>query len=78
MSEKRISFFTAEGEAIETEAIRVVLPDGESFLLEALPGRKGAAVLTIDAGTPENPSYRAFSLEPGAANLVSVRVLDGR
>ena len=78
MSANRLTFYTSEGRRIETDSLRVVLPDGESFQIDAESGREGAAVLHLDPGTPEQPSLRLFSIEPGAANLISLRVLKAR
>lgn len=64
-----------DGTPLPASALRVVLPDGNWFRLESWPGREGSAVFTIPAGTPEAPRGEGFAIEPGAANLFSVRVV---
>ncbi|MEZ5607413.1 MAG: hypothetical protein R3E52_09835 [Burkholderiaceae bacterium] len=74
MTQPHLVFHAADGQRIDTAAIQVALPDGEVFVLDAECWRPGAATLRIEPGTPEAPTGRYFSIEPGAANLVFIQV----
>ncbi|WP_323012513.1 hypothetical protein [Castellaniella sp.] len=73
MADTTLEFYTADGQRLDTSHIRVVLPDGETFKIEADMHRHGAATVVLDPGTPEAPSRRLFSIEPGAVNLFFIR-----
>lgn len=69
-------FHGDDGTEIAAGSIRIELPDGRSFSLDALPGRDGAAVFHIPGLKPDEPVIRAFVIEPGASNLFAVRVVE--
>lgn len=74
MTDAKLEFYTADGQRIDTSYIQVVLPDRETFKIEADTHRDGAATVVLDPGTPEAPSRRLFSIEPGAVNLFFIKV----
>jgi hypothetical protein len=63
------------GEAEEiapADALQVTLPSGVSFLIESKARPDGAAMLCIPMD-PESAFYCAFSVDPGATNLLFLR-----
>lgn len=73
----RVQFINGDdGSEIAAQSLRIVLPDGQSFTLEAKAGRDGGAVFMIDPGTPQDQIVKGFSIEPGAVNLFTVRVFE--
>jgi hypothetical protein len=59
---------------IKADAIEIGLPDGLSFKIMALAGRKGSATLHVPADDPQAPSFDVFCVEPGAANTLFISV----
>lgn len=64
-----------DGTEIAANSLKVILPNNESFLIETIAGREGAAIFHIPHENPDNPEVRIFSIEPGAANLFSVNIV---
>jgi hypothetical protein len=63
------------GEAEEippADALQVTLPNRVSFLIEAKARPDGAAMLSIPVDR-ESALYSAFSVDPGATNLLFLR-----
>jgi hypothetical protein len=54
------------------DALQVTLPSGVSFLIDAKARPDGAAILRIPMD-PVAASYSAFSVDPGATNLLFLR-----
>lgn len=83
-AEQAIRFFDAgTGAEMGSAGITVVLPDGNRFTVESRPGRDGAAVFFIPEDALQSGGISLFSIDPGASNLFSVRVVrvtpgDGR
>jgi hypothetical protein len=61
-----------DGTEIAASSLKIILPNNESFVIETISGREGAAVFYIPHESSDNPGVRIFSIEPGAANLFSV------
>lgn len=73
----RIKFINDDdGTEISAKNIRVVLPGNTSFMIESEPGREGSAVFITSWGKPEDEKFSIFSIEPGGANLFSVKVVE--
>lgn len=63
-----------DGTEISVTKLKVVLPDSQSFVIEAQPGRDGSVVFLIPGADPEDKQFSQFIIEPGACNLFSVKV----
>lgn len=72
----RFEAVTAEGaREIHADSIRITLPGGATFQVEAEPGHRGSAVFTLPASRKQDGDFQTFTIEPGAANLFSVNVV---